>query len=103
LRAKQQNLFCGILYRQNKRKDVALVKKRIVFLIALAIVLVVAGCGKSMNSIIATLPRTIPNAHVISSKGCTVAKDMIHFDAEGYRNLGRRYAMQMLFLMKANR
>ena len=56
-------------------------------------------CG-SMNSIISTLPRTIPNAHVISSKGCTVAKDMIHFDAEGYRNLGRRYAMQMLFLMR---
>lgn len=59
-------------------------------------------CG-AMNEIISTLPRTIPNAHVISSKGCTVAKDMIHFDAEGYRNLGRRYAMQMLFLMKANR
>lgn len=56
-------------------------------------------CG-TMNGIIATLPRTIPNAHVIPSKDCSVAKDMIHFDAEGYRNLGRRYAMQMLFLMK---
>jgi hypothetical protein len=57
-------------------------------------------CG-SMNSIISTLPRTIPNAHVVSSRNCTVAKDMIHFDAEGYRNLGRRYAMQMLFLMQS--
>ena len=55
-------------------------------------------CG-AMNEIIATLPRIIPNAHVVSSRGCGVAKDMIHFNAEGYRNLGRRYAMQMLFLM----
>lgn len=57
------------------------------------------GICASMNEIIATLPRTIPNAHVISSKSCSVGKDNLHFDSEGYRNLGRRYAMQMLFLM----
>lgn len=58
------------------------------------------GICASMNDIIATLPRTIPNAHVISSKSCSVARDNLHFDSEGYRILGRRYAMQMLFLMK---
>ena len=51
-----------------------------------------------MNPIINRLPDTIPTAHVISSSGCT-ANDKAHFDSEGYRKLGRRYAIQMLSLM----
>jgi hypothetical protein len=57
------------------------------------------GICASMNSIIATLPKTIPNAHVISSKGCTDAADNLHFNAAGYRELGKRYAVKMLSLM----
>ena len=59
------------------------------------------GRGKciSMNSIIDTLPETIHTAHVISSEGCTSGPDDIHFDAEGYRELGRRYAYKMLSLL----
>lgn len=38
------------------------------------------------------LPETIPTAHVIPSDGCTNGPDKLHFDAEGYRELGRRYA-----------
>ncbi len=56
------------------------------------------GCCASMNSIIATLPETIPTAHVIASQGCT-AQDEAHFDAAGIRELGRRYAETMLALM----
>ena len=56
------------------------------------------GCCASMNSIIATLPDTIPTAHVISSHGCT-AQDNAHFDSAGVRELGRRYAEKMLSLM----
>ncbi len=55
-------------------------------------------CG-SMNSIIAKLPQTIPNAYVISSKGCTDGPDNLHFDAAGYRELGKRYAVQMLSIL----
>lgn len=57
------------------------------------------GICASMNTIIANLPQTIPNAHIISSAGCTDGTDNLHFNAEGYRELGRRYAMKMLALL----
>ncbi len=57
------------------------------------------GVCASMNNIIGTLPKFIPTSYVISSKGCTDARDNLHFNAEGYRELGRRYAAEMLSLM----
>lgn len=57
------------------------------------------GVCASMNPIIATLPQVIKNAAVVSSKGLSCAADHLHFDAVGYRVLGRRYAEQMLKLM----
>ena len=57
------------------------------------------GACASMNKIIATLPQVIPTAHVISSAGCTCAKDRLHFTAEGYRKLGSRYGAKMLALL----
>jgi hypothetical protein len=57
------------------------------------------GISASMNNIIATLPQKVPNAYVISSAGCTRAADKLHFDAAGYRKLGKRYAIKMLSLL----
>lgn len=57
------------------------------------------GVCASMNSIIATLPDTIPNSYVISSSGCPAASDNLHFNSLGYRRLGARYAVQMLSLL----
>jgi hypothetical protein len=57
------------------------------------------GACASMNKIIATLPKTIPNSYVIPSSGCTGIPDHLHFTAAGYRELGRRYAAQMLSLL----
>ncbi len=57
-----------------------------------------SSCCASMNPIINTLPEVIPTAYVISSNGCT-GQDIAHFDHEGYRKLGRRYAVQMLSIM----
>ncbi len=57
------------------------------------------GVCASMNTIIAKLPQTIPNSYVISSSGCTDASDNLHFNSAGYRELGKRYAIQMLSLM----
>jgi hypothetical protein len=57
------------------------------------------GACASMNKIIGTLPQVIPTAHVISSAGCTDSRDNLHFNAEGYRKLGKRYAVTMLSLM----
>jgi hypothetical protein len=58
------------------------------------------GVCASMNTIIAKLPQTIPNSYVISSEGCTAAPDKLHFNAAGYRELGKRYATQMLTILK---
>jgi hypothetical protein len=60
------------------------------------------GKCASMNRIIATLPQTIKNAHVISSAGCTDSADNLHFNAAGYREFGKRYATQMLSLLGHN-
>lgn len=67
-------------------------------LLAGEVVAVEGSCCSSMNEIINTLPDTISNSYVISSEGCT-NQDNAHFDAEGYRKLGKRYAYQMLLLL----
>ena len=56
------------------------------------------GCAHA-NPTINRLPKTIPTAHVVSSVGCTLQSDNIHFDSQGYRKLGRRYAKTMLATM----
>jgi len=60
------------------------------------------GVCASMNKIIATLPETIQNSHVISSKGVPDGPDNLHFSAEGYRMFGKRYAVKMLSLLGYN-
>lgn len=57
------------------------------------------GACASMNSIIATLPQVIPNAYIIPSTGCEGIEDRLHFSAKGYRELGKRYAKQMLTIL----
>lgn len=58
------------------------------------------GKCASMNAIIATLPTVIPNSYIIPSSGCPDVADDLHFSAEGYRILGKRYAAKMLEIMK---
>lgn len=57
------------------------------------------GAAASMNKIIAKLPEVIPNSYVISSAGCPDVADNLHFSAEGYRMLGKRYAAKMMSLL----
>jgi lysophospholipase L1-like esterase len=52
-----------------------------------------------MNAIINELPKIIPNSYVISSRGCTSRLDHLHFNATGYRELGRRFGLKMLSLL----
>ena len=53
----------------------------------------------AMNKQIDELPQTLHTAHVVSSTGCSNGPDKLHFDAAGYRELGRRYGEKMLELM----
>ncbi len=64
-------------------------------LIAGQVVSVDTSCCAKMNKIIDRLPEQIPTSHVVSSDGCTIM-DRAHFDSEGYREIGRRYAAKML-------
>ena len=57
------------------------------------------GVCAGMNEVIGKLPETIPNCHVVSSKGCTALPDRLHFNAAGYRELGKRYGETMLSLL----
>ena len=58
------------------------------------------GQCATMNKIIDELPKTIPNAYVISSAGCTaIPPDHLHFDPAGYRELGTRYGEKLLSLL----
>jgi len=54
------------------------------------------GATASMNTIIADLPKVVPNSYVISSKGCESRNDHLHFTPAGYREFGKRYAEAML-------
>ncbi|MCH5312293.1 MAG: acetyl xylan esterase [Prevotella sp.] len=53
----------------------------------------------AMNRQIDELPKTLNTAHVVSSTGCSNGPDKLHFDAAGYRELGRRYGEKMLELL----
>ncbi len=57
------------------------------------------GACASMNAIIAKLPEVVPNSYVISSKDCPARDDHLHFLAEGYRVIGKRYGQKMLKLL----
>jgi Carbohydrate esterase, sialic acid-specific acetylesterase len=56
------------------------------------------GATAGVNTIIAELPKVLPNSYVISSKGCECRSDHLHFTPAGYRELGKRYAERMLEL-----
>lgn len=83
----------------NLMKDLNLNPKKVPLLAGEVVHADQGGVCAGMNEIIATLPQTIPNSHVISSSGCTDGRDNLHFNAAGYREFGKRYAEKMLALM----
>lgn len=62
----------------------------------------VGGSCASHNSIIQSLPNSFsPNmGYWVSSAGCPQAGDGLHFNSEGYRTMGKRYAEKMLAHIK---
>lgn len=90
------------LVYDNLLKDLKLKAKKVPLLAGELVDAEQGGACASMNKIIATLPQTIPGAHVISSEGCTQRGDKLHFTAAGYRKLGERYGVEMLSLLGYN-
>ena len=56
------------------------------------------GKCAGFNKIMAELAKVLPNAHVISSAGCT-SNDRLHFNSAGSREFGKRYGEKMLSLL----
>ena len=61
------------------------------------------GLCYSHNEIIKTIPNVIKNSFVISSEGCPSKNDGYHFNTEGYRLLGKRYAEKMYEILMKNK
>lgn len=53
-------------------------------------------CFPFNTNILVHLPEVLPNSYIISSKGCKGTPDQFHFNTAGMRELGKRYAFQML-------
>lgn len=61
------------------------------------------GTAAGANIQIAKLPGVLPNSFVISSSKVTAGGDKLHFNAEGHKEFGKRYATTMLsFLAKGS-
>ncbi|WP_221621305.1 sialate O-acetylesterase [Breznakibacter xylanolyticus] len=86
------------LVYDNLMRDLGLDAQQVPLLAGEMVSAAQGGKCASMNAIIATLPQTIPNAHIISSEGCEGNPDQLHFTAEGVRELGKRYGEMMLKL-----
>lgn len=54
------------------------------------------SCCFAHNPYVATLAKTIPNGHLVSSQGLDPAADPYHLSTPGNREFGKRYAASML-------
>ena len=80
--------------------DLGLNGKEVPLLVGEVVDSSVGGSCGFHNTIIAKVPDVIPNAHVVKSSFLQSGGDNLHFSAESYRELGRRYAQVMLGLLK---
>jgi len=55
-------------------------------------------CFRFNTNILVHLPEVLPNSYIISSRGVKGTPDQFHFNTDGMRELGKRYAIQMLKL-----
>lgn len=53
-------------------------------------------CAAFNTKILPNLPKVLPNSYIISSLGCQSTGDQFHFNTEGMRLIGYRYAEKML-------
>ncbi len=59
--------------------------------------------ARAVNETLTKLPEKVPFTGCALSKGLTSKADLVHFDAKSQRELGKRYATEMLKLEKSPR
>ncbi len=83
----------------NLIKDLGLDPAKVPLLVGELVTTAEGGACGAHNSIIATMPSVVPNAHVVSAAGLPHVGDNLHFTSASYRTLGQRYAQKMLSLL----
>lgn len=81
---------------ENLLRDLKLKAEDVPLLVGEVVAADRGGTCAAHNAVIDTIDRVIPTAHVIPADGCAQNFDFLHFTAAGYRELGRRYAAEML-------
>ncbi|GAL84881.1 hypothetical protein MYP_2109 [Sporocytophaga myxococcoides] len=85
----------------NLIKDLGLDPVKVPLLVGELVTTAEGGACGGHNSVIATMPKVVPNAHVVSAAGLPHVGDKLHFTSASYRTLGQRYAQKMLSLLPA--
>jgi hypothetical protein len=60
----------------------------------------IAGDLVNPNANVQNLPKALQNSYVVSSQGLGNRGDGMHFSAQGYRDIGKRYAVIMLGILR---
>ena len=81
---------------ENLLRDLKLKAEDVPLLVGEVVAADRGGTCAAHNAVIDTIGRVISTAHVIPADGCPQNFDFLHFTAAGYRELGRRYAAEML-------
>ena len=81
---------------ENLLRDLKLKAEDVPLLVGEVVAADRGGVCAAHNAVIDTLDRVIPTAHVIPADGLPQNFDFLHFNAAGYRELGKRYAAEML-------
>ena len=81
---------------ENLLRDLKLKAEDVPLLVGEVVAADRGGQCAAHNAVIDTIDRVIPTAHVIPAAGLTQNFDFLHFNANGYREFGRRYAAEML-------
>ena len=81
---------------ENLLRDLKLKAEDVPLLVGEVVAADRGGTCAAHNAVIDTIDRVIPTAHVIPADGLSQNFDFLHFDANGYREFGRRYAAEML-------
>ncbi len=85
----------------NLIKDLGLDPTKVPLLVGELVTTAEGGACGGHNSVIATMPNVVPNAHVVSAAGLPHVGDRLHFTSASCRTLGQRYAQKMLSLIPA--
>ena len=76
----------------NMLTELGLEAKKVPLLVGEMVQQNMGGVCWGHNNVIKNIRSTIPTAKIISSKDCPARDDGLHFTAEGYRMIGKRYA-----------